>query len=32
MNARRAMLAARYLEKMKEIPEIRPLAIPAITP
>jgi UDP-4-amino-4-deoxy-L-arabinose-oxoglutarate aminotransferase len=28
MNARRAMLAARYLEKMKEIPEIRPLAIP----
>ena len=28
MNARRAMLAAYYLEKMKAIPEIRPLAIP----
>jgi UDP-4-amino-4-deoxy-L-arabinose-oxoglutarate aminotransferase len=28
MNARRAMLAAHYLEKLKEIPEIRPLAIP----
>ncbi len=28
MNARRSALAAHYLERLREIPEIRPLAIP----